>query len=169
MRPVLALLPALAVTASLLAGMPEVGQPAPGFSAADASGRRIRLGDYQGTATVVLYFYPKDGTPGCTHEACSLRDGYDAILATGAVVLGVSADSAASHAAFAAEHHLGFPLLVDPDHTIMKAYGVFDEQRRMARRVTFIIGRDGRIKHVIQDVKPEEHDRQVLALLKVTS
>lgn len=159
----------MAATGLAAAGMPQAGQPAPPFAAQDQSGKTVQLADYRGKATVVLYFYPKDDTPGCTKEACSLRDGYHAIQATGAVVLGVSADTVDSHAAFAGKFSLPFPLLADPDRTIIDAYGVRMAVVGIARRVTFIIGKDGLVKHVVQDVKPAEHDQQVLELLKATS
>jgi thioredoxin-dependent peroxiredoxin len=146
------------------AGLKE-GAPAPPFSAQDQEGRTVSLADYRGKATVVLYFYPKDDTPGCTKEACSLRDGFSAITATGAVILGVSADDVASHAAFATKYHLPFPLLADPGKKIIDAYGVRMAVVGVARRVTFIIGPDGIIKHIVSDVKAAEHDKQVLGLL----
>jgi peroxiredoxin Q/BCP len=147
-------------------GGPQVGQPAPAFSAKDQAGRTVRLADYKGKASVVLYFYPKDDTPGCTAQACSLRDGHGALLAAGAVVLGVSADDVASHAAFAKKYDLPFPLLADPDKTIIRAYGVKMPLLGMARRVTFLIDKQGVLKHIVSDVHPKVHDAEVLALLK---
>jgi len=142
------------------------GMPAPSFSAKDQEGRTISLSDYQGKAMVVLYFYPKDDTPGCTKEACSLRDGFKDIQAAGAVILGVSAQDVKSHAAFAKEYNLPFSLLADPACVIIDAYGVRMPVLGIAKRVTFIIGKDGVIRDILRDVKTAEHDRQVLALIK---
>jgi peroxiredoxin Q/BCP len=141
------------------------GMPAPAFSAKDQSGATVSLSDFKGKSVVVLYFYPKDDTPGCTKEACSLRDGYDAIRKTGAVILGVSADDVASHAAFAKKYSLPFPLLADPGRAIIEAYGVRMPVLGFAKRVTFIIGKDGLIRDVVDDVKPAEHDKQVMESL----
>ena len=157
---------ALAATTGLAAGGLQPGMKAPGFSTQDQNGGTISLVDYQGKSNVVLYFYPKDDTPGCTAEACSLRDGYEAIQATGAVVLGVSADDVKSHAAFAAKFSLPFSLLADPEHKIIEAYGVKMPMMNMAKRWTFLIDRQGLIRHIVQDVKTQEHDKQVLELLK---
>lgn len=140
--------------------------PAPTFEALDQSGQVIRLADFKDKKTVVLYFYPKDGTPGCTAEACSLRDAHGDILATGAVVLGVSADDVKSHEDFAAKHHLPFSILADPDKKIIDAYGVQMPVVGRAKRWTFIIDRQGIVRHVISNVDPKQHDKQVLELLK---
>jgi peroxiredoxin Q/BCP len=144
----------------------KIGMKAPGFSAQDQNGKTIQLADFRGKSTVVLYFYPKDDTPGCTAEACSLRDGYGAIQATGAVVLGVSADDVKSHAAFAAKFSLPFSLLADPKHRIIQAYGVKMPLLSMAKRWTFIIDRQGVIRYIVQDVRTKDHDKQVLELVK---
>ena len=158
-----ALLALTGLTAS--ASLPKVGEPAPAFSAPDAEGRTVSLSDFKGAKTVVLYFYPKDDTPGCTAQACSLRDGHGEILATGAVVLGVSADDAKSHGAFAAKHRLPFPLLADPERKLIQAYGV-GSAMGFARRVTFIIDRQGILRHVVEQVRTRDHDRQILELLR---
>jgi peroxiredoxin Q/BCP len=142
------------------------GMKAPAFTAQDQNGNRVSLSDFAGKSTVCLYFYPKDDTPGCTAEACSLRDGLGAIEAAGAVVLGVSADDRSSHAEFAKKLNLNFPLLADPDKTIIEAYGVKMFALGMAKRVTFIIDRTGTIRNVVRDVNPKDHDKQVLGLLK---
>ena len=142
------------------------GMPAPTFSAKDQAGRTVKLADYKGKQVVVLYFYPKDDTPGCTKEACSLRDAFKDIQAAGAVILGVSADDVDSHAKFAEKFHLPFSILADPGKTIIDAYGVRMPLVGIAKRWTFIIGKDGLIKDIVQDVKAAEHDQQVLALLK---
>lgn len=144
----------------------EPGMKAPAFKAQDQSGNWVSLADFQGKAKVCLYFYPKDDTPGCTAQACSLRDGHSAILAAGAVVLGVSADSSRSHADFAKKFNLNFPILADPDQTIIRAYGVKMPLLGIAKRVTFIIDQAGVIRKIVRDVKTKEHDQQVLALLK---
>ena len=152
-------------TLSLSAAGLKPGMAAPPFSAQDQNGRTVKLADFAGKSTVVLYFYPKDDTPGCTKEACSLRDGFAAIKAKGAVVLGVSADDVASHAAFSEKYHLPFPILADPGHAIIDAYGVRMPVMGIAKRVTFIIGRDGVIREILSDVKAAEHDQQVLKAL----
>ncbi len=107
-----------------MAALPHSGDPAPDFDALDQNGTRHRLADYRGKY-VVLYFYPKDDTPGCTAQACDLRDHYQQFLAAGYVVLGVSTDDAASHAKFAQKFDLPFPLLADPDRQLVEAYGVW--------------------------------------------
>jgi len=158
----------LLAAAGLLAhGAPVApGMRAPGFEARDQHGRSVRLADYAGKSNVVLYFYPKDDTPGCTREACSLRDGYPAILAAGAVVLGVSADGVDSHSAFAARYGLPFPILADPEGKLLRAYGVKWPLLTLAHRVTFIIDRQGIVRHRVERVDTARHDRQVLELLK---
>ena len=142
------------------------GQPASGFEAQDQHGRTVALADFKGKSAVVLYFYPKDDTPGCTAQACSLRDGFQAIQAAGAVILGVSADGRASHKAFAEKHGLPFSLLADPDRRIIGAYGVKMPLLGMSRRVTFLIDRQGVIRKVVTDTRTKDHDQQVLQLLK---
>lgn len=142
------------------------GDKAPAFEALDQRGAKVRLADFQGKSAVVLYFYPKDDTPGCTAQACSLRDGFGAIQAAGAVILGVSADTGESHRAFAEKFHLPFSLLADPDRRIIEAYGVKMPLVGFARRVTFLIDRQGIVRKVITDTRTKDHDQQVLALLK---
>jgi peroxiredoxin Q/BCP len=151
-----------------LASAAEVkkGAKAPAFEAPDQSGKVVRLADFQGKSTVVLYFYPKDDTPGCTAQACSLRDGYAAIQAAGAVVLGVSADDGLSHKAFAEKFHLPFSILADPEKKIIEAYGVKMPLLGFAKRVTFLIDRQGVVRKVITDTRTKDHDQQVLAFLK---
>ncbi|HXC18032.1 MAG TPA: peroxiredoxin [Holophagaceae bacterium] len=155
---------------SLLAGsshaaMPTAGQAAPAFASVDQDGKAITLAAFKGHP-VVLYFYPKDDTPGCTKEACSFRDGYAAIQATGAVILGVSADDAKSHKAFAEKYHLPFQLVADADKKIIDAYGVRMPVLGMAKRTTFIIDKDGVIRKVFEGVSPATHEPEVLAALK---
>ncbi len=143
-----------------------VGAKAPAFEAQDQNGKTVKLSDYTGKQNVVLYFYPKDDTPGCTKEACSLRDGHGAILATGSVVLGVSGDDVKSKKAFAEKYHLPFSILADPDKKIIEAYGVKMALLGLARRVTFIIDKAGTIRHILTDVNTAAADKQVLELLK---
>ncbi|HJV23988.1 MAG TPA: peroxiredoxin [Holophagaceae bacterium] len=148
------------------AGDLKVGEKAPAFEAQDQNGKTIRLADYAGKQNVVLYFYPKDDTPGCTKEACSLRDGHGAILATGSVVLGVSGDDVKSKKAFAEKYHLPFSILADPGKKILEAYGVKMPVIGIARRVTFIIDKAGTIRHILTEVNTAAADKQVLELLK---
>jgi peroxiredoxin Q/BCP len=146
------------------------GDAAPEFSAATNGGGKISLADFKGRS-VILYFYPKDDTPGCTKEACAFRDHFAGFKKRGAVVLGVSTDSAKSHGKFVDKFKLPFPLLADEDKKIVEAYGVWGEKSFMGRkylgthRVTFLIGPDGRIKKIWPRVKPEEHAAEVLAAL----
>ena len=145
-----------------------VGQPAPAFSAPASSGKVISLSHLKGK-TVVLYFYPKDDTPGCTAEACSFRDSHGVFTKKKVVVLGVSPDNAKSHAKFIEKFGLPFPLLSDPDHTLCEAYGVWVEKSMYGRkymgveRSTFVIGPDGKLKAIYRKVKPEAHTAEVLA------
>jgi len=147
--------------------MPKEGSAAPNFAAKDGNGETVRLKDLRGQK-VVLYFYPKDDTPGCTKEACSFRDAFADFKKRGIKVLGVSKDSEASHKKFAAKYKLPFTLLADPDHSIADAYGVYGEKKFMGRtylgvkRVTFLIDEKGKVKKVFEKVKPEEHAREVL-------
>jgi peroxiredoxin Q/BCP len=144
------------------------GDPAPQFSMAAPGGRRVALSDFSGK-NVILYFYPKDDTPGCTKEACGFRDAYTDFEAKGAVVLGVSTDPVKAHEKFAAKNKLPFLLLADENREIVNAYGVWGEKTFMGRkyqgtfRVTFLIGPDGRIRKIWPGVKPEEHAAEVLA------
>ena len=146
------------------------GDAAPDFSAVATGGIKMSLSDLKGK-NVILYFYPRDDTPGCTKEACGFRDHFAEIKKRGALVLGVSKDSAKSHEKFADKFHLPFPLLSDVDHKIAEAYGVWGEKKFMGRtymgmnRVTFLIGGEGRIKKIWREVKPDEHAQEVLAAL----
>jgi len=147
--------------------MLKEGTVAPNFTANNASGETVRLKDLRGRK-VVLYFYPKDDTPGCTKEACSFRDAFADFRKRGIEVLGVSVDSEASHKKFTAKYKLPFTLLADPDHSIADAYGVYGEKKFMGRtymgvkRITFLVDEKGKIKKVFEKVKPEEHAREVL-------
>ena len=146
------------------------GDPAPDFTAMTQDGTRLSLSDFK-CKNVILYFYPKDDTPGCTKEACAFRDDFAAFKKRGAVILGVSTDSAKSHAKFAAKYKLPFTLLADEDKTIAQAYGVWGQKSFMGRkymgthRVTFLIGPDGKVKQIWPEVKPQEHAKEVLAAL----
>jgi peroxiredoxin Q/BCP len=148
----------------------EIGDKAPAFTALDQDGKKISLSDFKGKQ-VVLYFYPKDMTPGCTVEACAFRDGHGALQKAGAVVLGVSKDPVPSHKKFSDKFSLPFSLLADEDLKIMKAYGAWGEKSLYGRkfmgtlRVTYIINSNGKIKAVFKKVKPAGHDREILALL----
>src|ERR1700681_1535997 len=124
----------------------KVGEKAPDFKVADDSGKTVKLSDYRGKK-VILYFYPKDDTPGCTKEACAFRDGYARFQAAGISVLGCSIDSAESHKAFIRKYRLPFPLLLDPDRSIARAYGAENGIPILGldRRITYVIGEDGRI------------------------
>ena len=146
------------------------GDNAPGFTAATNGGGKASLSDFKGKH-VILYFYPRDNTPGCTKEACAFRDDYGAFTRKGAVVLGVSADSPASHDKFAGKYRLPFTLVSDEDKKIAQAYGAWGEKTFLGRkyqgmhRVTFLIGPDGKIKKVWPAVKPAGHAEEVLAAL----
>jgi len=148
------------------------GDKAPEFTAPINGGGRIALADFKGKH-VVLYFYPRDDTPGCTKEACAFRDHFTAFKKKGAVVLGVSVDSAKAHDKFVTKYKLPFTLVSDEDKKIVEAYGVWGEKTFMGRkylgtyRVTFLIGPDGRIKKIWPQVKPEEHAEEVLAALEL--
>lgn len=146
------------------------GDKAPAFTAATNGGGTVKLADFQGQ-NVILYFYPKDDTPGCTKEACAFRDQYAAFKKKGAVVLGVSVDPVKAHDKFVEKYQLPFTLLADVDKRIVADYGVWGPKMFMGRkylgvhRVTFLIGPDGRIKKIWPKVKPEEHAAEVLAEL----
>lgn len=148
----------------------EAGDQAPDFALPDEDGVVHRLSDYAGR-TVVLYFYPKDDTPGCTAEACSFRDNYGAIQAAGAVVLGVSVDDADSHRRFRAKHQLPFPLLIDEGAQVATRYGAWGEKTLYGRksvgmtRATFVIGPDGRLVRVWKRARAAGHGDAVLAAL----
>ena len=145
--------------------------PAPDFELLDENGNPRSLSEFRGKA-VVLYFYPKDDTPGCTKEACSFRDDYAVYEEAGVVILGVSPDSPKSHAKFKAKYNLPFTLLADADHKVCELYGVWGRKKFMGReydgvfRTTFLIGPDGQIVRVFPDVKPDGHSTEVLAALK---
>ena len=147
--------------------MIEPGKKVPAFTLKDQNGKSHSLTDYAGRP-VVLYFYPKDDTPGCTKEACSFRDGFAPFKKQGIRVLGVSPDSEASHKKFITKYKLPFTLLADTDRSIAEAYGVWGEKKFMGRtymgvhRTTFLIDEKGKIKKIFDKVKPEDHAREVL-------
>jgi peroxiredoxin Q/BCP len=154
--------------------MLKAGDKAPGFALDADGGGKVSLRELQGKK-VVLYFYPKDDTSGCTTEACEFRDHWKSVQGAGAVVLGVSPDSTASHDKFKAKYRLPFPLLADPDHAVAEAYGAWGEKSMYGRkyhgivRSTFIIDEAGRIAAVFPKVKPKGHASQVLAALSGAS
>ena len=150
----------------------KIGQKAPAFSLPNQDGKIVRLSDFKGKK-VVLYFYPKDDTPGCTKESCAFRDGLEEIHASDAVVLGVSADSVDSHKKFVKKYNLNFPLLSDEKKTVVQAYGVWKEKSLYGRkfmgieRTTFIIDEQGKLDDIFQKVKVDGHLEEVLAELDV--
>lgn len=151
----------------------EHGIPAPEFELPDETGAIHRLSDYR-TKNVLLYFYPKDDTPGCTTEACNFRDDYSAYQKADVVILGVSPDSPASHAKFKAKFDLPFHLLADEGHKVCEQFGAWGLKKNMGReyegviRTTYLIDGNGKIKQVYEQVKPAEHSAEILADLKKT-
>ena len=150
----------------------KIGQKAPAFALPNQDGKIMKLSDFKGKK-VVLYFYPKDDTPGCTKESCAFRDGLDEIHDSGAVVLGISGDSVDSHKKFAKKFNLNFPLLSDEKKTVLQAYGVWKEKSLYGRkfmgieRTTFIIDEQGKLDDIFQKVKVDGHLEEVLAELDV--
>jgi thioredoxin-dependent peroxiredoxin len=148
----------------------EEGKPAPDFELRADSGESVKLSDLRGKQ-VVLYFYPKDDTPGCTTQACGIRDAYGEFEREGAVVLGVSPDDERSHVKFKQKFELPFTLLADTDHGVADEYGVWVEKKYMGKtymgvdRSTFVIDADGTVKRVLRKVKPDTHADDVLAAL----
>jgi thioredoxin-dependent peroxiredoxin len=143
------------------------GQPAPDLELESDTGERVKLADFRGK-TVVLYFYPKDDTPGCTTESCEFRDAYDRFREQGIEVIGVSPDPVKSHQKFKAKHELPFPLLADTEHKLAEAYGVWGEKKYMGRtydgitRSTFVIDPEGKVAKAMVGIKPAGHAAQVL-------
>jgi peroxiredoxin Q/BCP len=154
--------------------MVEEGSPAPDFELRSDTGETLRLSSLRGKP-VVLYFYPKDHTSGCTTQACGIRDAWSEFERAGAVVLGVSPDDVASHASFRADYELPFRLLADPDHKVAQTYGVWAEKSRYGRtymgvvRSTFVIGADGTVEKAMRNVKPATHADDVLAVLAASA
>ena len=151
--------------------MVEEGKPAPDFELESDTGERVKLSDLRGKP-VVLYFYPKDDTPGCTTQACGIRDAYGEFQRAGAAVFGVSPDSAASHVKFKEKFSLPFALLADTDHAVAEAYGAWGEKKNYGKtymgiiRSTFVIGPDGTVVKTMPNVKPDRHADDVLAVLE---
>ncbi|HMB92870.1 MAG TPA: thioredoxin-dependent thiol peroxidase [Rhodothermales bacterium] len=154
--------------------MPTVGDTAPAFSGTTQNGETVSLSDFAGQR-VALYFYPKDDTPGCTKQACNLRDHYQDLLDADVAVVGVSPDNTASHEQFAEKYDLPFPLIADPDHEILNAYGVWGERNLYGnrfmgvKRTTFLIDADGTIVHIFKRPKVSEHTAEVLAKFEAVS
>src|SRR5215467_3428810 len=152
-------------------GDPKVGQKAPDFTVMTDEGTKVKLSDFKGKK-LVLYFYPKDDTPGCTKEACAFRDGIDEIKAKGAVVIGVSTDSVDSHKKFKSKFDLNFPLLADSDKKIVEAYGTWKEKSMYGKkymgieRTTFVIDEQGKVSHIFPKVKVDQHYDEVVAALE---
>jgi len=150
----------------------QVGDTAPDFSLPASTGETVSLQDYLGKKRVVLYFYPKDNTSGCTKEACSFRDNLQNIEVKDTVVLGVSPDSLKSHDKFIEKYDLNFPLLSDQEHKVAEAYGAWGEKKMYGKtymgmiRKTFIIGKDGKLEHVFHKVKAAGHGEKILSLLE---
>lgn len=146
----------------------KAGDPAPDFTATLDTGETVSLQDFAGQK-LVLFFYPKDDTPGCTAEACSLRDGYDELKRQGYAIIGVSPDSARKHQKFRDKYNLPFPLIADEEQQVLNAYGVWGPKKFMGRtfngvhRTTFVVGPDGRIERVIEKVNTKGHAQQILA------
>jgi thioredoxin-dependent peroxiredoxin len=149
----------------------SIGDKAPAIKGVDQDGKSISLDDFAGSR-VILYFYPKDDTPGCTAEACNLRDNYLDLLGKGFKIIGVSADSVASHKKFIDKYSLPFPLIADSDKKVVNDYGVWGRKKFMGReydginRVTFVISEDGKIINIFDKVQTKEHTAQILSELK---
>lgn len=145
----------------------EIGQKAPDFKGFDQDGNIIELDDFKGYK-LILYFYPKDNTPGCTAESCDLRDNYEMWLNKGYKIIGVSPDSQRSHKNFIAKYNLPFPLIADTEKKIIKSYGAWGMKKMYGKeyegllRTTFVIGEDGVIEHIYTKVKTKEHTKQIL-------
>lgn len=150
----------------------KIGQSIPEILGTDQHGRLHKASDYAGGG-LIIYFYPKDNTSGCTAEACSLSSGYARLQRAGYSILGVSKDSAASHTKFAEKYELPFPLIADVDHTLQEAFGVWREKKMAGRtymgtvRTTFIVDAGGVVTHVIEKVNTKDHASQILSLLNI--
>ena len=150
--------------------MIDIGAKAPDFTLQDTNGNAVSLSDFKGRK-VVLYFYPKDNTPGCTRQACAFAAAYDAFRSKDIAVIGISRDSVASHVKFAEKYSLPFTLLSDPNRVAIEAYGVWQEKKMCGKvsmgvvRTTFIIDEDGNISHIMPRVKPDTNAAEILAML----
>jgi peroxiredoxin Q/BCP len=148
------------------------GAPAPVFKGKDQNGKNIGLDDFKGKK-VILYFYPKDDTPGCTAEACNLRDNYEDLLSRGFAIIGVSPDNEKSHTRFISKYSLPFSLIADPEAEIIKAYGAWGEKKMYGKsymgvlRTTYIIDESGKILKTIDKVDTQDHTRQILAAMEI--
>jgi thioredoxin-dependent peroxiredoxin len=143
----------------------EEGKPAPDFELESDSGGKVKLSELRGKP-VVLYFYPKDDTPGCTRQACGIRDAWSEFEQAGAEVFGISADTVASHEKFKAKYSLPFPLLADPEHMLGESYDVAQEGKNSYERSTFVIDAEGNVAKIMRRVNPDEHADQVLDALR---
>jgi peroxiredoxin Q/BCP len=149
--------------------VPQAGKAAPKFKLGSSTGKEISLADFKGKQTVVLYFYPKADTPGCTKEACGFRDTLPKFEKADVAILGISPDPVKDVEKFAKKFELNFPLLADEDHSVAEKYGVWVEKSMYGKkymgvaRTTFVIGKDGKIAHVFEKVKPEGHEAEVMA------
>jgi thioredoxin-dependent peroxiredoxin len=149
----------------------KVGDKAPAFSLKDTNGKTVKLSDFKGKK-VVLYFYPRDMTPGCTKEACGFRDDYAILRKRGVEVVGVSADNQASHQKFTEAYSLPFTLLSDPDHSVMDAYGAWGEKNMYGKKITgvlrstVLIDETGKIAHIFRKVKTDTHSQDVIKVLE---
>jgi thioredoxin-dependent peroxiredoxin len=153
------------IAAPVFAVIPKAGDTAPLFTGQDQDGKTVKLKSFIGKKIVLLYFYPKDNTPGCTKEACGFRDRLGGLQTNNVEVIGVSFDTAESHKKFIADYNLNFRLLSDPDGKIVDAYGVQVVGRKMARRVSFLIGLDGKIIHVTDSGNPDLHFNEMNAAI----
>ena len=157
---------ALLVSATnIFAAMPKAGDPAPSFEGQDQDGKTVKLADFAGKKIVLLYFYPKDFTGGCTKEACGFRDRLGELQTNNVAVIGVSFDSAESHKKFAAEYQLNFTLLADTEGKIIAAYDTKMPLMKMSKRVSFLIGTDGKILHVTDAMNPQTHFDEMQAAI----
>ncbi len=150
--------------------LPKLNEAAPSFELPDDNGKVHKLEDYRGKK-LILYFYPKDDTPGCTTEACNFRDDYSEFEKAGVIILGVSPDSVKSHRKFKSKYSLTFPLLADEGHVVCEKYGVWGKKKMMGReydgvfRTTFLIGKDGKVVRIFENVKPADHSKEILAAI----
>ncbi len=164
--------PRTSAPAAKKTGVMLEGKKAPAFQLADANGKSVALKDLLGAGNLVLYFYPKDMTPGCTIEACSFRDHNDRLTALGAQVVGISADSSASHTKFTEKHGLNFPLLADPENKVTGLYGVYKMKSLYGRqfmgieRTTFVIDKSGVVRRIFAKVKVNGHTDEVIEALQ---
>jgi peroxiredoxin Q/BCP len=162
---VLTLITSLSLFAADAPAVPKAGDTAPLFTGQDQDAKTVKLKSFIGKKIVLLYFYPKDNTPGCTKEACGFRDRLSGLQTNNVEVIGVSFDTAESHKKFIADYNLNFRLLADPDGKIVDAYGVQVVGRKMARRVSFLIGLDGKIVHVTDSGNPDLHFNEMNAAI----